>query len=228
MCLGGLGNMWLPRWWRSRHSCFCLVGCGCLTFLVLCWRHLLHVDHRQSLGHGHGRVWVWVEEFFVEWRKQDIDCFWVELLEGLKLFSVECAQGWQRWDSADQLPDKRERWSRMRKFKCRWGQGYKSVFVLLLLLCFFPLNHPSFLPKEILSSCLISLLVLAYRFMHFRLLCRSKFSHHRFQPYLGQCIFIHVVLLHNVLQRKVDLLLELLNFPRLHQPRSIWKKNRLF
>lgn len=109
MCLGGLGNMWLPRWWRSRHSCFRLVGCGCLTFLVLCWRHLLHVDHRQSLGHGHGRVWVWVEEFFVEWRKQDIDCFWVELLEGLKLFSVECAQGWQRWDSADQLPDKRER-----------------------------------------------------------------------------------------------------------------------
>lgn len=46
-------------------------------------------------------------------------------------------------------------------------------------------------------------------------------SPYKGMTYLSQCVFIHVVLLHNVLQSKVDLLLELLDFPRLHQPRPI-------
>lgn len=41
--------------------------------------------------------------------------------------------------------------------------------------------------------------------------------------YLSQGVFVHVVLLHNVLQSKVDLLLEFLDFAGLHQPRTIWK-----
>lgn len=44
--------------------------------------------------------------------------------------------------------------------------------------------------------------------------------------YLGQSVFVHVVLLHDVLQRKVDLLLELLDFPGLHQPGPIWAGDR--
>lgn len=49
-------------------------------------------DHGQSLGHGHGRVGIWVEKFFVERGEEDVDCFWVELLEGLELLGMERAQ----------------------------------------------------------------------------------------------------------------------------------------
>lgn len=37
-----------------------------------------------------------------------------------------------------------------------------------------------------------------------------------------------MVLLHDVLQSKVDLLLELLNLPGLHQPGPIWAGERMF
>lgn len=135
MRLGELRNMWLPRWWHSRHSCRRLVGRGrLLIFSVLRWCRLLRWDHGQSLGHGHGRVGVGVEEFFVERREEDVDCFWVELLEGLELLGVERAQGWQRWDSANQLPDKRERQSRTRTLRL---MNYKQVFWELSL-CFVP------------------------------------------------------------------------------------------
>lgn len=62
----------------------------------------------QSLGHGHGRVGVGIEEFFVERGEEDVDCFGVQLLESLELLGVERAQGRQRWDSANQLRDERD------------------------------------------------------------------------------------------------------------------------
>lgn len=58
----------------------------------------------ESLGHDHGGVGVGVKQFFVEWRKENIDCFRVQLLEGLQLLCVEGAQGRQGWNSANQLP----------------------------------------------------------------------------------------------------------------------------
>lgn len=140
MRLGELRNMWLPRWWHSRHSRCCFVRHGCLL-LFLRW-HLLHWDHRQSLGHGHGRVGVRVEEFFVERREEDIDCFRVQLLEGLELLGMECAQGWQRWDSANQLPDRRERQSKIREFRLVDYRQRKD----LKLLVFCALR-----PEELLS-----------------------------------------------------------------------------
>lgn len=45
---------------------------------------------------------------------------------------------------------------------------------------------------------------------------------HKGLAYLGQSVFVHVVLLHDVLQSKVDLFLELLHFAGLHQPGPIW------
>lgn len=61
----------------------------------------------QSLRHGHGRVGVGIEEFFVERGEEDVDCFGVQLLESLELLGVERAQGRQRRDSANQLQDER-------------------------------------------------------------------------------------------------------------------------
>lgn len=148
MRLGELRNMWLPLWWHSRHSRCDLVRRDCLLiFWVLRWRRLLHWDHGQSLGHGHGRVGVGVEEFFVERREEDVDCFRVELLEGLELLGMERAQGWQRWDSADQLPDKRESqgqdnldwWTTNRENVRRGLFVQESSF-----LCFVPRGQRSF------------------------------------------------------------------------------------
>ena len=93
----------------------------------VCWRG----TYRHSLGHGHGRVRVWVKEFFVERREKNIDCFRVQLLEGLELLGMEGAQGWQRWDSANQLPHRRERQSKTREFRpvdCKQRNDYKLLF----------------------------------------------------------------------------------------------------
>ncbi len=141
MRLGELRNMWLPRWWHSRHSRCRPVRRGCRhIFSVLRWCRLLHWDHRQSLGHCHGRVGVGVEEFFVERREEDVDCFWVELLEGLELLGMERAQGWQRWDSADQLPDEKERQSKTKKYRLinyKYRSNVRSV-VCVWLFCLQP------------------------------------------------------------------------------------------
>lgn len=151
------------------------------------------VHHGESLGHDHGGVGVGVKQFFVEWRKEDIDCFRVQLLEGLQLLCVECAQGRQRWNSANQLPSKRSR----------------------------PRNRGGVRDEQ--RGC--------HAATH---LCTQKSSFHSWSgsdrggAYLGQSVLVHVVLLHDVLQSKIDLLLELLNLPGLHQPGPIWAGERMF
>lgn len=76
----------------------------------------------ESLGHDHGGVGVGVKQFFVEWRKENIDCFRVQLLEGLQLLCVEGTQGRQGGNSANQLPGIKGRldWKNMTRDRVGW------------------------------------------------------------------------------------------------------------
>lgn len=149
MRLGELLNMWFPGRWHCRHWHCCVVRCGgLLIFLVLHWCSLLQWDHRQSLGHGHGRVGVGVEEFFVERREEYVYCFWVELLEGLELLGVERTQGWQCWDTADQLPDKRKRRTKKCILTMEKGKIRSCAFCILINFSNCSTSHE---PEERLS-----------------------------------------------------------------------------
>lgn len=147
-----------------------------------------------SLGHDHGGVGVWVKQFFVEWREENIDGFGVQLLEGLQLLGVKGAQGRQGWNPANQLPGI--------KGRLDWRNHHRQGCCCLC---------PGLRTKQSSSF--------------FKTRDHSSGSVEG-GAYLGQSVFVHVVLLHDVLQSKVDLLLELLNFAGLHQPGSIWSGDK--